>query len=147
MGYAEQEFLIAEAISRSWITGVGTAEEHYNNGINASMEFYGISSSDITTYLAGPTVAFDPANGIAMIAMQKYIALFMQSGWEAFYEQRRTGIPTLSVGPGTYNNGMVPKRWLYPQSEYDYNKANLDAALQSQFNGNDNVNQVMWLLQ
>jgi hypothetical protein len=92
-------------------------------------------------------VAFNPADPIPQIIIQKYIALFMQSGWEAFFEQRRTGIPTLNTGPGTYNNGMVPKRWLYPQSEYDYNKANVDLAVQRQYSGNDDVNGVMWLLQ
>ncbi|MFC0774930.1 SusD/RagB family nutrient-binding outer membrane lipoprotein [Terrimonas alba] len=146
VGYAEQEFLIAEAISRNWITGAGTAEEHYNNGITASMKFYGIGDAAIATYLAGPNVVFDTAKAIEMIIIQKYIALFMQSGWEAFFEQRRTGIPTLNVGPGTYNNMMVPKRWLYPQSEYDYNNENVEAAVQSQFAGDDNVNAVMWLL-
>jgi hypothetical protein len=147
MGYPEQEFLIAEAISRGWITGAGTAKEHYENGIRASMEFYAISDADIATYLSQPEVAFDEAKALQHIAIQKYIALFMNSGWEAFLEQRRTGIPTLSVGPGTYNEGQVPKRWLYPQSEYDYNLGNLTDALQRQFNGDDNVNQVMWLLQ
>jgi hypothetical protein len=147
LGYPEQEFLIAEAISRNWITGAGTALQHYNNGITGSMEFYGISGGAITTYLAGPNVVFNPANAIPMIITQKYIALFMQSGWEAFFEQRRTGIPTLNVGPGTYNSGKVPKRWLYPQSEYDYNTQNVDAAIQSQYSGSDNVNGVMWILQ
>ena len=147
VGYPEQEFLIAEALERNWITGAGTAEEHYNNGITASMQFYGIDDASIATYLSGPGVAFNPGNGIPMIIIQKYIALFMQSGWEAFFEQRRTGIPTLNTGPGTYNNAQVPKRWLYPQSEYDYNKANVDAAVQSQYSGNDDVNGVMWLLQ
>jgi hypothetical protein len=146
LGYPEQEFLIAEAISRGWITGAGTAKEHYDNGIRASMEFYNIASSAIDTYIAGPNVAFNPANAIPMIIIQKYIALFMQSGWEAFFEQRRTGIPTLNVGPGTYNNGMVPKRWLYPQSEYDYNKENVEAAVDRQY-ADDNVNEVMWVLQ
>ncbi len=145
LGYAEQEFLIAEAISRNWITGAGTAKEHYENGIRASMEFYGISTTDINTYIAGPNVAFNPANAIPMIITQKYIALFMQSGWEAFLEQRRTGIPTLNVGPGTYNNQQVPKRWLYPQSEYDYNKENVEAAVARQY-ASDNVNEVMWVL-
>lgn len=84
VGYPEQEFLIAEAISRAWITGAGTAEEHYNNGITASMQFYGISSAAIATYLEEPKVTFNPANAIPMIIIQKYIALFMQSGWEAF---------------------------------------------------------------
>jgi hypothetical protein len=146
LGYPEQEFLIAEAISRNWITGAGTAQEHYENGIRASMEFYGIASGAIDTYIAGPNVAFNPANAIQMIIIQKYIALFMQSGWEAFFEQRRTGIPALNVGPGTYNNQLVPKRWLYPQSEYDYNKDNVEGAVDRQYT-TDNVNEVMWVLQ
>ena len=78
------------------------------------MKFYGIGDAAINAYLAQPNVAFNPANALRLIAIQKYIALFMNSGWEAFLEQRRTGIPILSVGPGTYNNAMVPKRWLYP---------------------------------
>ena len=147
VGYAEQEFLIAEAISRNWITGAGTAADHYNNGITASMEFYDIGGAAIATYLAGPQVVFNPANAIEMIIIQKYIALFMQSGWEAFFEQRRTGFPHLNVGPGTYNDGLVPKRWLYPQSEYDYNNVNVEAAVASQYGGDDNVNGVMWILQ
>jgi len=128
MGYAEQEFLIAEAIT-------------------GSMKFYGVDDADITTYLAGPMVSFNSGTALNQIAIQKYISLFMNSGWEAFTEQRRTGIPTLDVGPGTYNNGVVPKRWLYPLSEYDYNSGNLEDALQKQFGGNDDVNNVMWLLQ
>lgn len=147
LGYFEQEFLIAEAIARNWITGAGTAEQHYKNGIRASMEFYNIAGSVIDTYLTGPNVVYNPANAIPMIITQKYIALFMQSGWEAFYEQRRTGIPTFNVGPGTYNNGKVPRRWLYPQTEYDYNNENVTAAVQRQYNGDDNTNAVMWLLQ
>ncbi len=147
MGYAEQEFIIAEAITRNWITGAGTAAEHYNNGIRASMRFYGISDSDVDAYLLDPMVVFSPATALNQIAIQKYIALFMNGGWEAFMEQRRTGIPTLSVGPGTFNNGQVPTRWLYPRSEYDYNAANVEAAVQTQYGGDDNVNKVMWLLQ
>ncbi len=145
LGYAEQEFLVAEGISRGW--GTGNAQEHYENGIRASMKFYGISDADINTYLARPLVVFSAPNALSLITIQKHIAFFMNSGWEAFFEQRRTGTPTLSVGPGTYNDQKVPKRWIYPQSEYDYNAANLDAAIQRQFNGDDDVNAVMWLLQ
>ena len=143
LGYPEQEFLIAEAIARGWITGAGTAEEHYKNGITASMDFYGL---DVPAgYFDQPSVKYTDATGISMILIQKYIALFMQSGREAFYEQRRTGIPDLNVGAGTYNDGKVPKRWLYPQSEYDYNKENVEAAVQSQY-GTDDVNGEMWLI-
>ena len=70
----------------------------------------------------------------------------MNSGWEAFFEQRRTGIPTFDIGPGTLNNG-IPKRWMYPDRELTDNSANLTAAIQRQFNGVDDINATMWLLQ
>jgi len=142
LGYPEQEFIIAEAIARGWING--DAEQHYKNGITSSMAFYNI---DVPAgYLDEPNVKYDAANAIPLIITQKYIALFMQSGWQPFYEQRRTGIPHFNVGPGTYNDRKIPKRWEYPQSEYDYNKANVEAAVQKQYNGNDDVNEVMWLI-
>jgi hypothetical protein len=147
MGYSEQELLIAEAISRGWVTGAGTAKSHYDNAITASMSFYGISGTAVADYLSGPSVAFNTGTALQQIAIQKHIALFMKGNWEAFFEQRRTGIPALSVGPGTRNGGVVPKRWVYPQSERDYNSANLASAIQAQYNGDDNVNSVMWLLQ
>jgi hypothetical protein len=146
MSYAEQEFIIAEALVRGWITGPGTAEEHYNNGIIASMNFYDIAESAINNYLINPLVAFDASDALNQVSIQKHIAFFMNSGWEAFYEQRRTGVPTLSIGPGTYTT-EVPKRWLYPQSEYDYNLGNLNNALQSQYGGSDDVSSAMWILQ
>jgi len=142
MGYPEQEFVIAEGIARGWVTGSG--EDHYENGIAASMAFYNIEVP--AGYLDQPNVKYDAANAIEFIIIQKYIALFMQSGWEAFYEQRRTGIPHLNTGPGTYNDGRVPKRWLYPQSEYDYNAANVESAIRNQFT-DDDVNEAIWLIE
>ncbi|TKK71880.1 SusD/RagB family nutrient-binding outer membrane lipoprotein [Ilyomonas limi] len=146
LGYQEQEFLIAEAISRNWISGAGTAEEHYKNGIVASMQFYGVPDADIQNYLATPKVKLAAATALQQIAVQKYFSMFMQAGWEPFYEQRRTGIPVFNVGDGTYNDQRVPRRWLYPQNEYNVNKANVDAAVQRQFNGDDDINGVIWLL-
>lgn len=35
---------------------------------------------------------------------------------------------------------------MYPQKELDYNAENVSAALKSQFDGNDDPGQVMWLL-
>ncbi|WP_338875299.1 SusD/RagB family nutrient-binding outer membrane lipoprotein [Spirosoma sp. SC4-14] len=147
LGYPEQEFLIAEAISRGWITSAGTASEHYENGIRASMKFYGIADATITDYLAGTAVKLTPDNALTNIALQKYIAMFLHSGLEPFYEQRRTGIPTLSVGPGTYNDKKVPKRWIYPQSEYDNNNDNVKTSTQAQFGTtNETINDEIWLL-
>ncbi len=145
IGYPEQEFIIAEGMSRGWVAG--NASARYINGIRASMRSFNIGSIAIEQYLGRPLVKFDNAKALEQIAIQKYLALFMQSGWESFFEQRRTGIPNFNVGPGTLNGGKVPKRWRYPQTEYDNNKVNVDAAVAKQFGGQDIVNQVMWLLQ
>jgi Starch-binding associating with outer membrane len=147
IGFAEQEFLIAEAIARGWASGPGTASGHYNTGVRASMLFYGIGGPTIEGYLNKPLVKYDPTNYLEQIITQKYISMFMQSGWEPFYEQRRTGIPTFSVGPATLNGGQIPKRWQYPQAEYDNNGANVQAAVARQYGGDDDVNGVMWILQ
>lgn len=146
IGYSEQEFLIAEGISRGWATGPGTASGHYNQGVRASMLFYGIGGPAIDGYLNKPLVKFDPNNYLEQIITQKYISMFMQAGWEPFYEQRRTGIPSFSTGPATLNGGQIPKRWQYPQDEYDNNRGNVQASVQAQF-GTDDVNGVMWILQ
>jgi hypothetical protein len=146
IGYSEQEFIIAEGISRGW-TSSSTAVSHYVNGVRSSMRTYGIGSIKIEQYLNGPLVKFEASKAQELISTQKYLALFMQSGWEPFLEQRRTGFPTFSVGPGTLNNGQIPKRWRYPQDEYENNLDNLNASLGRQYGGTDNVNGVMWLLQ
>lgn len=145
LGYAEQEFLIAEGIARGWVTG--DAQTHYNNGITASMKFYGIADGDIAAYLAQPMVAYNPAAAIEMIITQKYISFFLNSEWEPFFEHNRTGFPDFSTGPGTANGGLVPKRFQYPQEEYSYNEENVVAAVQSQFGGDDTINGVMWVFQ
>ena len=43
--------------------------------------------------------AFDDADAIPLDNYAKIHRFIYAFGWEAFYEQRRTGIPTLSVGP------------------------------------------------
>ncbi len=147
ISFAEQEFIIAEMIARSWAAGPGTATGHYNTGIRSSMQFYGIGGITIEGYISKPLVKFSQDKYQELISTQKYIAMFLQSGWEPFMEQRRTGIPTFNIGPATLNNGQIPKRWRYPVSEFDTNKENMDAAVLRQFGGTETVNSVMWILQ
>jgi len=144
IGFPELEFNLAEAAFRGWITA--TPSEFYSKGITASMEFYGITATKINTYLSGSLVVFDQAKAMEQINTQKYLSFFLNSGWEAFYNQRRTGIPIFVVGPSTQNSGQIPKRWLYPQSELDNNFENVAEAIERQYAGNDNVNGIMWLL-
>jgi hypothetical protein len=40
----------------------------------------------------------------------------------------------------------MPIRWLYPQKELDYNTENVSQAIRTQYGGNDNFNQQMWIL-
>jgi Starch-binding associating with outer membrane len=146
VGYAELCFNIAEAINRGWVTG--DAGEWYDKGITASMNFYGITdAAALAGYLAQAEVAYsgDNATGLEQILTQKYLAFFQNSGWEAFYNQRRTGVPSFHIGPGTGNGERIPKRFQYPASERNTNTANYDAAVSSQY-GDDDINAEMWLI-
>ncbi|WP_270087912.1 SusD/RagB family nutrient-binding outer membrane lipoprotein [Sphingobacterium sp. SYP-B4668] len=144
MSYAEQEFIIAEGIHRGW--AAGTINQHYRNGVVASMDFYKIDEQQADTYLSMPLVALSSGDVLIKILTQKYIAFFMNSGWEPFYEQRRTGIPILRVGPGTLNGGKVPKRWQYPLTEIQYNEEHVQQAIERQYPEGDNTNASMWLI-
>ena len=144
IGYAETQFNIAEAVARGWISG--NVSEYYTKGIEASFQFANISSSS-KDYLQKPQVQYVPQNGIEMIVTQKYIASFMNSGWEAFYNNRRTNFPELKTdGGGVFNDEMVPKRWMYPQREIDYNLENLTEAINRQYPEGDNINGAMWII-
>ncbi len=172
VGYKEMLFNIAEAIERGWITG--DAETFYKTGITESMAFYGIDvtqtnftahflpvgannvsqvapypfSFNFSNYYGQPSVQLSstPATAIDQIVMQKYLAMFENSGYEGYYNWRRTGIPAFLGGAGVGNNGMIPLRWAYPQSEQAQNSANWKAALSNQGFSADDLNQKMWLL-
>jgi len=144
MGYAELQFILAEAAARGWIGG--ETEEYYNEGIRASFDFFNVAGAE--DYLAGAAVQLDASNEIKSILQQKHIALFMNTGWQIFYEQRRSGFPEFDVsGGGVLNGGRIPKRWLYPESETTNNPANLEEAISRQFPEGDNINAVMWLIE
>jgi hypothetical protein len=145
MGYAEVQFTLAEAAARGWISA--DAATHYENGVRASFDFYGIAEGEQDAYLQQSSVVYDPAKGVEMIITQKYLNFFLNGGWEAFYNHLRTGFPEFSVdGGGVLNNGQVPKRWMYPQDELQLNTENVQAAIQRQFPEGDNINGEMWLL-
>ena len=103
-----------------------------------------MSQTEIDNYLVGSLVAYNSANGIELINTQKYLTYFLSSGWEPFFNQRRTGFPTFSTTD--FNGGRIPVRWMYPLSELNFNEANVSAALDRQFGGEDTINQQMWLL-
>lgn len=174
IGYPELCFNIAEGINRGWLSGAN-AESWYTAGIQASMASYSLPTSGTYTayfYRPGSTDVTNTANydtynvpvsyssyyaqnsvkyaggrtGLTQILQQKYLALFRHSGLEAYFNYRRTGVPTFTTGPGTGNGGRIAQRFQYPLSERTANTTNYQAALASQYGGNDDINGVMYLL-
>lgn len=94
MEYAEVEFLLAEAN--------GWSQNHYENGVRASMQRWGVPTAKINTFVASLPVA-NKAN----VLTQKYVSLFMQPN-EAWAEYRRTGYPNHLLLPGQTANLNVP---------------------------------------
>jgi hypothetical protein len=148
IGYIEQCLNIAEAINRGWISG--NAEEYYINGIQASWAFHGADvASDWDEYYAQDVVKYkgNSNDGLRQILIQKYLGFFQNSGWEAYYNYRRTGIPEFLTGPGTANSGRIAKRWQYPSSERTTNSDNYLSTLQTQFGSEvDDINVDMWVV-
>ncbi|MBJ6368060.1 SusD/RagB family nutrient-binding outer membrane lipoprotein [Snuella sedimenti] len=150
MSYWEQEFCIAEAAHRGWISA--NAADHYNNAITASMEWYGVESDKIADYIANRQPYITGDAGLTRLLEQKYIAFAENSGKESLFTYRRTGVPNFIFSSF---NGLDPSlgekypvRGSYPSSERDNNFSNYNAALISQFGSeNNDVDQVIWLLQ
>lgn len=169
IGFPEMCFNIAEAINRGWVTG--NAEDWYKKGIKASLSFYGIPVNEPGTfnkvypfnapgsatytipfnfegsYYQQPSVKYaGNETGLRQILLQKYLAFFQNSGWEAYFNYRRTGVPTFLTGTGTGNSGRIPKRFQYPTNEQTTNNVNWKEAIQRQFAGNDDINAEIWLI-
>ncbi|HEY4335848.1 MAG TPA: SusD/RagB family nutrient-binding outer membrane lipoprotein [Puia sp.] len=166
LSYPEVCFCIAEGINRGWVTG--DAATWYKNGVTAELAFHGIvdggntvtlmaaSGSEIAypinfsfaTYFAQPAIAYagNNATGLAQILLQKYLAYARNSGYQAYYQWRRTGVPAFDAGSGTGNGGIIPRRWQYPSNEITANGTNYQAALTSQYGGSDDINKDVWLV-
>ncbi|WP_026897493.1 SusD/RagB family nutrient-binding outer membrane lipoprotein [Daejeonella oryzae] len=130
LDYAETEFLLAEAVERGFAVG-GTAADHYNKAVTASIEYWGGTTAQATAYLANPAVNYATATGTyrQKIGEQKWIALY-DRGFDAWTEWRRLDYPIFNVPPGapvlTYAD--IPVRFTYPVNEQNLNKTNYEAA-------------------
>ena len=125
MDLAEVEFLLAEAKERNY-TVSGTAESHYNAAITASMEDWGVSATNISTYLANPSVAYtNSGTWRQKIGLQFWIAMYNR-GFEGWSVYRKYDAPVLNIAAGS---GLpVPTRYGYPVSEQTLNGVNYQSA-------------------
>lgn len=123
---AQTELLLAEAVERGFNVG-GTASGHYENGIRASIAYWGGTEQEADEYLADPRIAYATAPGTfrQKIGMQMWIALYNR-GFEAWTQWRRYDFPKLVPPPRALS--PIPLRYTYPVSEQTLNRANWEAA-------------------
>ncbi len=141
LDYAEVEFNLAEAVEQGFSVG-GTAESHYNAGITANMEDWGVDAADITAYLAEPDVAYSTAPGDwrEKIGMQFWKAMYNR-GFEGWYVYRKFDTPMFNL---PLISGLpVPKRYTYPADEQSLNEANYSAA-SSKIGGDEQQTKIFW---
>jgi hypothetical protein len=149
--YAEIAFILSEL--NAW------DQTHYENGIRASMQKWGVPTASINTY-----IGLVPAAGEETVLTQKYIALYMD-GQTAWSEYRRTGYPRILMKPGNYTvyrpfndthylfvfspipaeiTNDLPRRMQYPQYEQTLNGDNYQAAKAKLAGGLDNLIAPLW---
>ena len=140
LDYSETEFYRAEAIERGYNVA-GTAEEHYNNGIRASILYWGGTDAEADAYLAQPEVAYATAAGNwkQKIAFQKWIGLYNRP-FEGWIEYRRMDYPVLPLAVGAAVG--FPNRYQYPNNEQQLNGTNYTTA--SSAIGGDEVETKLW---
>jgi Starch-binding associating with outer membrane len=122
--FDELQFATAEMILRNG-GSFAASQAFLNQAIQQNMVKLGVKDADIATYLAAhgqmPTSSVDAA--IGFIASQAYLGLYLNP--EAWATWRRTNSPALTPVTGT----SVPRRLLYPQTEYSYNKDHVPASV------------------
>ena len=137
MDYAEVEFLLADAAARGWSVG-GSAADHYNAAVTASIEGWGGSATDAADYLAQTSVAWDATMWKERIGVQKWIAMYTR-GNEAWATQRQYDYPAMNVAEEAQT--VTPYRMSYGIDEYSLNGSNVAAAR----GGNDDrFSKVFW---
>ena len=141
LDYVETEFYRAEAKERGFNVA-GTAEQHYNNAIRASIIFWGGTNADADAYLAKPEVAYSTAGGTykEKIGFQKWIALYNRP-FEGWTELRRLDFPVLT--PPVAAKSGFPNRLQYPNNEQQLNGTNYTSAA-SKIGGDKVETKLFW---
>lgn len=143
---AEVHFILAEAALKGWATG--SAQEHYEAGVKASFDTWGVSG-EYADYIAGGA-AFDGT--LEQVMGQKWIASWTAAS-EAWFDYRRTGLPAFQAGPFS-KRSVLPLRFYYMKKEIEINTDNANAAIdkleETQYTAPDTKNSAWsrpWLMQ
>lgn len=139
--FVEVEFLRAEALERGFDIP-GTAEEHYNTAVTASILYWGGDEAAAGQYLSQSEVAYATAPGDwkQKIGFQKWIALYNRP-FEAWVEMRRLDHPDLPLAENAVSG--FPNRLRYPGNEQQLNNANYSTAA-SNIGGDETETKLFW---
>ncbi|TDQ11495.1 SusD/RagB family nutrient-binding outer membrane lipoprotein [Pedobacter metabolipauper] len=142
MNYAELQFVLAEAALKGYIPGL--PKTYYNLGVQAAIEHWSLTMP--ANYLTSPNIVWEGAatqpQQMELIMTQKYFATFF-TDFEQWYDYRRTGYPTLTIGPGVSNDRILPTRLYYPTAVQSLNRANYLEAV-SRMGADDLKTKVWW---
>jgi len=137
--YAEQNFLLAEATLDGDYTDGLSAMEYLEAAVASSFEQFEVEMpADYTFGREGID--------LEMIITEKWKALFGQ-GIEAWAEYRRTGFPILPAPDSRAvfeNDGQVPTRLQYPESEYSLNLSSVSAAVEMNGGPDNKLTKLWW---
>ena len=140
LDYAQVEFDLAAAAQESYSGVSGTAENHYNAAIEASILYWNGTQDEVDAYLAQPQVAYDSANWKEQLGTQLWIAMYNNpfEGWAAW---RKYDAPAFNLPEDTGND--VPLRYTYPVNEQNLNEAQYTAASEA-IGGDDQQTPIFW---
>lgn len=132
----KEESLLLQAEAAERYNGGAGAKTLYDAAVNENFSKYGLSGASLLAGAYAYPTAGTLDQKIEAIITQKWIASFPGNGFEAFFEQNRTGFPTISTVPQsnagyvpgqiTYSvtgstGGLFPKRIQYPLNERNAN--------------------------
>ncbi len=160
--YAEQCFIIAEAIEEGWVAG--NSKDYYENGVKAMLSYYmnlpsaqtGVHNMKITQayidgYFTGAAAyAATKEDRLHQVWTQRWLIDFFQGNGLNYPQFLRTGYPLFPLDPATSMNPddktKYPQRWKYDTGELVTNPDNYKKAVAEQYGGYDGINEVPWYL-
>lgn len=163
--YAEQCFIIAEAIEEGWITG--NAKDYYENGVKANLSYYmtlpsapasgvhgmAITQSYIDNYFTGAAAYATTGTKTdreKQIWAQRWLTEFFQGNGGYYKQFLRVGYPVYPLDPATNMNPEGNTKYFYrlkyDQNELVTNPENYTKAVADQFGGFDGITQIPWWL-
>jgi hypothetical protein len=157
--YAQMCFTMAEAALIGWIPGGdATVASWYQKGMESSMDQWSaVSTNPVVSITQAQKDAYriqaainipavntlTTAQKLERIQTQKWLNFYMNNGYEAWAEWRRTGYPVLSPAPDAVSaDKQIPRRQAYPKAELDLNGENYKAAVDAQ--GPDELATRLW---